>query len=545
MLSANAASTSSTSTATPIPNGEIQRLEGVIQELKAEIGQYYLRSYESAPAHKLLTERSQKDNANRAAETQAMFDRFVEDHRVVAGDVGDMSVDLMIAPARDEEKERLQNIKQQLDEERKRFTEAAIKLGKEKAVLEVKSLSQILDSYLLSFISQAERLQFLDEKRSWQVEMMLADLPATPNPSSPARPSVVKKSPRKSPRKSPAKVTVGKAGSGRKIRVSRRSSLLSPPRFEPAYETEVLPPLPAPSFPSFSVPLPSASSLLPTSFVLPPPSPRASLPAQPALLQSAPLLEINIQSQPSTSTAATELAVPCTPPGLRRPFPIAKPLALRMTHAYSPAKPSPLSRILLLGNSPTSPDFGSGDSQPLEALLEVDETPSLFPEIPSPPNCPSLAEELGVSQSPPESPLQEKKIAPNVAPVSITTGALPAKRVFHPEPNRFTTQEKGKSKAAAVVVPPTQRQLKTAGAVEKENTELKRKVVGVPKVSPPAGGNVGGEEGKRKPAVQRSSTSRARVMAKVPPPPTNGKGGPRRVLVDSAEAPQIARGKRG
>jgi hypothetical protein len=48
-----------------------------------------------------------------------------------------MSVELMTAPAKDKEHDRLQAIKKQLDDERQRFTETAIRLGKEKAVLEV------------------------------------------------------------------------------------------------------------------------------------------------------------------------------------------------------------------------------------------------------------------------------------------------------------------------------------------------------------------------------------------------------------------------
>lgn len=75
-----------------------------------------------------------------------MFDKFVKDRRITTGDVGEMSVELMAAPLRDEEKERLDKIKNDLDLERQRFTEAAIKLGKERAELEVKYLvSQCCD----------------------------------------------------------------------------------------------------------------------------------------------------------------------------------------------------------------------------------------------------------------------------------------------------------------------------------------------------------------------------------------------------------------
>ncbi|KAK7025119.1 Afadin and alpha-actinin-binding-domain-containing protein, partial [Favolaschia claudopus] len=227
----------------PVSDGELVRLQGVIEQLKTEI------------------DRSQKDAVAQAAQTQAVFDQFAGDMRMVESDVGDASVDLMIAPVRDEEKERLERIKAQLELERRNFTEAALKLGQEKAALE------------------AERMRLLDEKRSWEVEKMLAELPPTPRPASPLKASTSKKLARGSPRKSPAKVVaVGKAGANRKtIRISRRSSLLSPPRIQPAFETEVIPPLQAPSFTSAS------SSLLPTSFVLPPPSPSSAFPA-PTLL---------------------------------------------------------------------------------------------------------------------------------------------------------------------------------------------------------------------------------------------------------------------
>ncbi|KAJ7656266.1 Afadin and alpha-actinin-binding-domain-containing protein [Mycena polygramma] len=468
--------------ASSVPDGELVRLQGVIDGLKTEI------------------ERSQKEAMARSAETQAVFDQFAGDRRIVDNDVGDAGVELMIAPMRDAEKERLEKIKTQLELERKNFTEAALKLGQEKAALE------------------AERMKLLDEKRSWEVDKMLAELPPTPNPPSPLKASTSKKTTHHSPRKSPVKVvTVGKAGANRKtVRVSRRSSLASPPRFQPAFETEVLPPLPSLS-----------SSLLPTSFVLPPPSPSSAFPA-PALLLSTEL------PQPHASAGASTDPDPAlsTPPNFRLPFPMAKPFMPRMVHAYSPAKPSPLSRILMLGNSPATPadsDAGAGDvSMPLEALLEEDEgdgaplVDALFPEVPVA-RQPTLAEELGVSESPPESP---EAPAPAAAPV--------LGRVFSREPARFTAQEKGKGRAPEV-----------RGAKEKENGEarIRRKIVGLPKVSLPLpAGDAGVKKAKAK--VPGGAESRARVMAKLPAP-SAAKTGPRRVLVDSAEAPTVVRGWRG
>lgn len=52
-------------------------------------------------------------------------------------DDGELSLDLMITPAKDEERDRIEAIKKGLEEERKRFTEATVKLGRERATLEV------------------------------------------------------------------------------------------------------------------------------------------------------------------------------------------------------------------------------------------------------------------------------------------------------------------------------------------------------------------------------------------------------------------------
>jgi hypothetical protein len=75
-----------------------------------------------------------------------MFDKFAKDQRVAAGEIGEMSIELMSAPLRDQEKERLDGLKRELDLERQRFTEAAVKFGREKAALEVNISSEIFAS---------------------------------------------------------------------------------------------------------------------------------------------------------------------------------------------------------------------------------------------------------------------------------------------------------------------------------------------------------------------------------------------------------------
>lgn len=66
-----------------------------------------------------------------------MFDKFAEDHRIATGELGDISIELMSAPLEDEAKERLEVLRKELDDERQKFTDAAILFGKEKAALEV------------------------------------------------------------------------------------------------------------------------------------------------------------------------------------------------------------------------------------------------------------------------------------------------------------------------------------------------------------------------------------------------------------------------
>ncbi|KJA23480.1 hypothetical protein HYPSUDRAFT_137499 [Hypholoma sublateritium FD-334 SS-4] len=543
---------------------EVERLQTIISSLKEELV------------------RSQKQSIAHVADTQAMFDKFAEDHRIATSEIGDMSVELMSAPLKDEEKERLDKLRNELDLERQKFTDAAIRFGKEKATLE------------------AERMKFLDEKRAWQVELMLAEFPPTPVPASPNRPSTSAftlqpqkspyKSPRRtthkvapnSPRRSPAKnICVGKASSsGRKAhRVSRRSLAASPNKLVVSYETEYMPPpIPAPSFTFTSAaPLlvPSISgSLLPTSFVLPPPSPRASLPTNPAL----PLQPSHPSSPPSspelqgtTPTYSPDTSPPpapsagsinlVTPPAAKRPFPVAKPFALRMMHAYSPVKPSPLSRILMLADSPLTPASGptpdtvlSPTSGPLEAVAEEDEedgglayiATALDYKASHPTRDTRMsATELGM-ESPPDTPLQEKKVASvNVAPPPVF--AMRGK-VFHPEPGAgakrpLSAADKGKGRATEPVA-----WGRSSGVGEKENSSAKRRSAKAsPSNAAPVVRKAVSTTGKpvfRAPAPTATSnvTSRSRPVVKPGPPVA---GGARRVLVTSADAPPIVKGRRG
>ena len=87
-----------------------------------------------------LTDRqdqSQKQAAASAAQTQELFDRFAEEQRISSTGPAEISVELLTVPARDEEQRRLDERFKELEDERRKFTEAAVRLGREKAALEV------------------------------------------------------------------------------------------------------------------------------------------------------------------------------------------------------------------------------------------------------------------------------------------------------------------------------------------------------------------------------------------------------------------------
>ncbi|KAG1812890.1 Afadin and alpha-actinin-binding-domain-containing protein [Suillus subaureus] len=472
---------------------ENKRLQGIVDGLRSELDE------------------AKKLHERHVIETQALLMQIASQTSSTERDTRDESVELMTQPERDFAAERLERMKTELDEERRKFTDAAVKLGKEKAALET------------------ERTQFLEEKRSWHVEQMLTDLPPTPTTTSQPAPRPPQAHKIKSPRKSPMKPkVVGKVAS-RKTRVSRRSSSFSippPSKMEPAYETEVIPiAIPLAAFEALGKKPTLAQSVLPSAFVLPPRSPRTSLPPVEAFLppvitthqttsvgksctstdagsgfaSNTDTSSLDCTSPPAQALAAIPKIVlpsPKTPPApvvnTRRPFPLAKPLAPHMSHAYSPAKPSPLSRILMLANSPDSMDGVSEESE--GSLTSV-----------VPPPIATKKTFLSGSESD-DSPLREKKTESNVVPLPSLKNMLP------PESKPFSTKEKGKTKAELVVPG----KLKP----EKENRD---KVLRKPPPSlPPA----------PQPKLKVSSSATSKPAPKLP----SGKGGARRVLIGSAEA---------
>lgn len=499
-------------------------------------------------------------------------------------------MELMTIPAKDMELERLEAMKRELDNERQKFTEAAVKLGKERATME------------------AERLRFLEEKRSWQVEKILAELPPTPQATTSL--PLPKKAPSpkkagKSPRKSPAKST---NISPRKPRNARRSSvgLTPPPKktrgklVELASETEVIP---SKSVSSLLAPPPLGSSLLPTSFVLPPPSPNALLPASPVI--APPSMDINEsdhfdlgESQP---TSMEDLSLPSsssnpilkTPPDSSSqsssqllapsfPYPVAKPYAKRMIHAYSPAKPSPLSRILSLADSPGSPTSpvqvisGSDSSGQLGVVMEEDEEDDLFPRIDPTPQPPmSLAAELGIAESDEEeenlrmgreSPLMDMQVdshPPTKKKVSLhpnnpqrprldkgkgVATATTTRRTVEKEKENKNTAESSKArlkdKKRAPVGPPgadTERPTKVV-KVTKSTPTVSRPDIVKKVAARPAGSGSGSARTNTTDSKKAPSTSR--TVSQVRPVAGGRSTGPRRVLIDSAEAPPMAKSRK-
>ena len=385
----------------------------------------------------------------------------------------------------------------------------------------------------------------------------------------------------KLPRKPKSSVSVGVSGA-KKPRAPRRSSgahklkgkgkeKALPSRVVPSFETEVIVPRPTQAQPSFKTRM-SASQQEPPkatvpAFVLPPPSPAAQLPPRDSIFTTnpapplpkldfsaplfshtpdeAPLAEL-VQAQPTqpvagSSSTAPSLPHPPTTPGARRPFPMAKPLAPHMVHAYSPVKPSPLSRILRLGSSPpVSPDPPLA-APALGSLTEEDEsqehspTPAFRhprPQAIEPPM--SLAAELGVSEDDSDdAPLRDKVNSVVELPPRPTTSL-----------GRYSrSKDKGKAKAQPQIQPTTSRTatLRTrepAPPVDRPKPKTRSKSSTSPNSKTPK--VIGGGVTKKTPRMTtRSATANATAGSSKPKlapakPPT--KGGPRRVLIGSSQA---------
>ena len=466
------------------------------------------------------------------------------------------------------EKKRLRVEREELEEDRRGLTEAALKLGRERAALEV------------------QRLEFLEDRRAWDVKKMIDDLPPSPkaigkSPSSTGVKSVLKKklaSPRRKS-KSPMKPQLAKqkrrssiAVAGKKGRKSVK--FCSPPRktaLAQTVDTELIPPSPPPPSRDTIARMTSVEDLLAscaqpkelvtTEFVLPPRSPQSSLPPPPkptgrVLL---PAFTLSLPSTTPDSSPSDHLPQPSTsemqllsPKSPGRGFPVAKPLAQRMIHAYSPVRPSPLSRVLMV-DSPSPPhgplaisaenfndpfDSMAVDTvvekrAPLATLMEEDWAKPLedIGKGKEVEREMTLEEELGISMEiDPDPPLKVKntptsprKVRPSATKkTAMASATLKTKAKVEAKKPAPTTvvKDKGKAKAAenkpqenGPVKPTTRTRTATAAGLDKENTITKRQ-----KPNPPTSPTKSSSS-----AVTRGTTS-TRPTTK-PPPKTRPRPG--------------------
>lgn len=306
----------------------------------------------------------------------------------------------------------------------------------------------------------------------------------------------------------------GRGSSSKKFTgVSLGASTLKP-KVIPPMETEVIPSMILSTKADGKNMLGSQRSIVPTAFVLPPASPLASLPPQQDLLttsrQTAVPAHHDTQEELTSTTPPDDQGsyrpahAPDTPsPPAPRSFPVAKPLAQHMIHAYSPARPSPLSRILMLASS--SIEAGHNEE---ETTKHAQDGVKKVDEIYEREKAMSLEEMLGLAESASdESPLREKKLR-----MSKKTNS----KVKNESDKRSKSQSNKRSvKATAIKV-------SRSGSVEKENED-----------------NTG-----RLPSTQSRESVFAMKTDTNAAPLGTGKGRARRVPIGSAEAGPVGRGWR-
>ncbi|KIL69132.1 hypothetical protein M378DRAFT_195916 [Amanita muscaria Koide BX008] len=384
----------------PLPNprheAEISRLQDTISALRQDI------------------QRLQEESSAQVQEAQSQFEQYVQRHEKLI---------VVAEHASSQEKERLNQVTRDLERDRRAVAEEAKKLQKDKATFDV-------------------------EKSSWEAQMMPVDNPPLPQPTvvasdQPATAATRRASQRIQKRaqtKSPARTfKVGKSNRRRAVTTAQVRQLASPGtrKVVPSYQTEVIP-VPAITLTGTSESLSPGKALLTTSFVLPPPSPQASLPnlpmdlgqpiPPPQFLTSFSLSKLPELPSPESSDNPSSSHTPLeSPPSmdednfmapLTRGYPVAKPHAQRMVHAYSPVKPSPLSRVLVAVNSPDSNSSNDGkDSSSSASLGPLSKGAAsmpgrrLFPsEAEKEDEEMPLAQQLGIPVSPPESSLKRKRV---------------------------------------------------------------------------------------------------------------------------------------
>ncbi|KAF8621814.1 hypothetical protein AX15_007486 [Amanita polypyramis BW_CC] len=381
----------------PRQEAEIVRLQNTISSLHREI------------------ERLQEDSSAQLREAQNQFDQYVQKHER-------QLVDAEYSNA--QEKEKTEQITRDLEKERKALADDARKFYEKKAAFEAEKSS---------WETQKITIEKAPPPQVTTVPPVAVMPPSQENIATQRRPSKQRVT-RKAQGKSPMKTfKVGKSNRRKAVTTAQiRKSLSSPSsnKVIPSYETEVIP-LPVPSITLTGTKngevdnlnmSPTKAALLTTSFVLPPPSPAASLPRHP--------MNLGQPIPPPQFLAPPNFTLPIESPSSmdedeevlnRRKFPVAKPLARQMIHAYSPMKPSPLSHVFIAPQSPDDSTIHDSDISPtghrkntLMPLMEEDDPMlgpghELFPQAAE--KEMSLAQQLGIPDSPPElSGLKRKRV---------------------------------------------------------------------------------------------------------------------------------------
>jgi hypothetical protein len=210
-------------------------------------------------------------------------------------------------------------------------------------------------------------------------------------------------------------------------------------------------------------------------------------------------------------------------------------------------------------NSVTSSDSLSPISGPLAVVLEETDSDDgglgsekevVQPQPLGEPKM-SLAAELGV-ESPPDTPLHENKVGPNIVVNSNPNNGMGRARVFHADPNAKkppTIQGKGKVK---------EHPRSSAEAEKENNSKPNHKVLAGKsgRVSPAKSGGdiavatrrISPTNEPRKPVAKLAAkpmpTTTTKVFTKPSALSGNG-GGARRVLITSADAPPIGKARKG
>ncbi|EIW75097.1 hypothetical protein CONPUDRAFT_147281 [Coniophora puteana RWD-64-598 SS2] len=375
----------------PKANLEAERLQGVIDSLQAELDE------------------TRKLHQAQAAETQELYEQLSAQQVQHDGDIN---------AGADEAREDLAGLRVQIEEERRKLAKEKAAFETDRIRLRDEKRSFQADQ-MLSPPPQPAPVLAPAASTSRRHAPVPKPALASPHAKSPPRKSkppaiavgVAKAKAKPGLGARGSKRTVGRRSSAA-FNAHANASISS--RHEPAYETEVIPETISAAAlagadgvsagagalglgaPAFELPK-RRESILPTSFVLPPPSPRTSLPpansipfsllppetplagygdeddegTTPSTVGPVPAPgatdsdgdgytppsapQVQVTAAPEPDPAPSALAPPAQTPA--RPFPRARTLAPHMTHAYSPAKPSPLSRILMLArDSPESPE---------------------------------------------------------------------------------------------------------------------------------------------------------------------------------------------